>query len=161
VTRGEADFGINYLGAQEGNLVFEPLHEDDFVLVCQSTHPLAARAAVHWAELKGHRYISVNKASGNRMLLDLALAKIPNLPKPVLEARHVRTVIDLVAAGQGVATVPRLAIPGSALDTCLVAVPLVEPSITRSLGIVTRHGQLLSPAAQRLRELLKQQVAAI
>lgn len=156
VTRGEADFGINYLGAQEGNLVFEPLHEDDFVLVCPAGHPLATRASVRWAELGSYRYIAVNKASGNRMLLDLALARIPDLPKPVLEARHVRTVIDLVAAGLGVATVPRLAIPVSALDTYLAAVPLVEPAITRSLGLVTRHGQLLGPAAQRLCDLLKQ-----
>lgn len=156
VTRGEADFGINYLGAQEGNLVFEPLHEDDFVLVCPTRHPLASRASVRWAELGGHRYIAVNKASGNRMLLDLALARIPDLPRPVLEARHVRTVIDLVAAGLGVATVPRLAIPVGALDTYLAAVPLAEPAITRTLGLVTRHGQLLSPAAQRLFDLLKQ-----
>lgn len=155
VSRGEADFGINYLGAQEGNLVFEPLHEDDFVLVCPHTHPLATRASVRWAELGGHSYIAVNKASGNRMLLDLALARIPDLPKPVLEARHVRTVIDLVAAGLGIATVPRLAIPVTALGACLVAVPLIEPAITRSLGLVTRHGQLLSPAAQRLCDLLK------
>lgn len=156
VTRGEADFGINYLGVQEGNLVFEPLHEDDFVLVCPTRHPLASRASVRWAELGGHRYIAVNKASGNRMLLDLALARIPDLPRPVLEARHVRTVIDLVAAGLGVATVPRLAIPVGALDTYLAAVPLVAPAITRTLGLVTRHGQLLSPAAQRLFDLLKQ-----
>ncbi|MDT3718251.1 LysR family transcriptional regulator [Pseudomonas oryzihabitans] len=156
VTRGEADFGINYLGAQEGNLVFEPLHEDDFVLVCLKSHPLATRASVRWAELGSHDYIAVNKASGNRMLLDLALARIPDLPKPVLEARHVRTVIDLVAAGLGVATVPRLAIPASALDAYLVAVPLREPAITRSLGLITRHGQLLSPAAQRLCDLLRQ-----
>lgn len=156
VTRGEADFGINYLGAQEGNLVFEPLHEDDFVLVCPKSHPLATRASVRWAELASHSYIAVNKASGNRMLLDLALARIPDLPKPVLEARHVRTVIDLVAAGLGVATVPRLAIPASALDSYLVAVPLSEPAITRSLGLITRHGQLLSPAAQRLCDLLRQ-----
>ncbi|WP_240795240.1 LysR family transcriptional regulator [Pseudomonas oryzihabitans] len=156
VTRGEADFGINYLGAQEGNLVFEPLHEDDFVLVCPRSHPLATCASVRWAELASHSYIAVNKASGNRMLLDLALARIPDLPKPVLEARHVRTVIDLVAAGLGVATVPRLAIPASALDSYLVAVPLSEPAITRSLGLITRHGQLLSPAAQRLCDLLRQ-----
>ncbi|AXA65127.1 LysR substrate-binding domain-containing protein [Pseudomonas oryzihabitans] len=106
--------------------------------------------------MNGHRYIAANTASGNHMLLDLALARIPNLPKPVLEARHVRTVIDLVAAGLGVATVPRLAIPSSALDTFLVAVPLIEPSITRSLGLVTRHGQLLSPPAQRLCDMLKE-----
>lgn len=95
------------------------------------------------------------------MLLDLALARIPDRPKPVLEARPVRTVIDPIAAARGVATVPRLAIPRSALDTCLVAVPLVESSITRSLGIVARHGQLLSPAAQRSHERLKQQAVAI
>ncbi len=158
VTRGEADFGINYLGAQEGNVSFTPLFEERFVLVCPADHPLARRKSVGWAELKQHRYIAVNKASGNRMLLDLALASKTDLPKPVLEARHVRTAVDMVAAGLGVAAVPQLAVSRIGAQSQLAVVPLVGPSVSRTLGLVTRRGQLLSPAAERFCELVREEL---
>ena len=161
VARGEADFGINYLGAQEGNIAFAPLLEERFVLACPPAHPLARRKSVNWSELGEHRYIAVNKASGNRMLLDLALGKVPQLPRPVLEARHVRTAVDMVAAGLGIAAVPQLAIPVSGADAVLRTVPLVSPTVSRTLGLLTRRGQLLSPLAQRFCELVRQRAAQV
>lgn len=161
VARGEADFGINYLGAQEGNIAFAPLLEERFVLACPPAHPLARRKSVNWSELGEHRYIAVNKASGNRMLLDLALGKVPQLPRPVLEARHVRTAVDMVAAGLGIAAVPQLAIPVSGADAVLRIVPLVSPTVSRTLGLLTRRGQLLSPLAQRFCELVRQRAAQV
>ena len=35
----------------------------------------------------------------------------------------------------------------------LVSVPLVEPEITRRIGLIRRRGRTLSPAAQQLYEL--------
>ena len=41
VKRGQAEFGLNLLGAQEPDLDFEPLLHDPFLLVCRNDHPLA------------------------------------------------------------------------------------------------------------------------
>src|SRR5688572_14794692 len=41
VARGEADFGINFIGAQEGELEFTPLVQDRFVAACRRDHPVA------------------------------------------------------------------------------------------------------------------------
>lgn len=43
VARGEADFGVTYLGTQEPDLEFEPLLEEDFVVACPRGHALARR----------------------------------------------------------------------------------------------------------------------
>src|SRR5512132_1573443 len=40
VARGEADFGIDFLGSQEGDLDFEPLVEERFVAACRRDHAL-------------------------------------------------------------------------------------------------------------------------
>ncbi|RJX75012.1 LysR family transcriptional regulator [Pseudomonas sp. LS-2] len=157
VVRGEADFGINYLGAQEGNITFTPLFDEPFVLACPIDHPLSKRKSVSWSELSEQRYIAVNKASGNRMLLDWALANTPQVPKPVLEARHVRTAVDMVASGLGVAAVPQLAISKFGLDGLVKTVPLINPSVNRTLGLLTRRSQFLSPAAQRFCSLIQQE----
>ncbi|MBT9489489.1 MAG: LysR family transcriptional regulator [Rubrivivax sp.] len=153
VARGEADFGINFIGAQEGDLTFEPLVEERFVAACRRDHPLARLKKVSWAQLAEHDFISVNRASGNRLLLDQALAGVPGRPQSVYETLHVTTMLGLVEAGLGVAAVPAMAMPG-AEHALLVSVPLVDPVVTRKLGLLRRRGRSLSPAAQQLYDLI-------
>ena len=84
VSRGEADFGLNFIGAQEGDLEFDPLFEERFVLACRRDHPLAKRTKVRWSELSKYDYISVGKASGNRLLLSQALSGVKDRIRPAI-----------------------------------------------------------------------------
>jgi DNA-binding transcriptional LysR family regulator len=152
VGKGEADFGINYVGAQEPNIEFEPILKEPFVVACRVDHALAARKRVTWAELERYDYLTVAKASGNRFLLDLALADAPRRPRAFCEVRHVMSVIGLVEAGLGIAAVPQLAMPPGD-HPVLASVKLVSPVVTRTLGLVRRRDQPLSPAAQQLYDM--------
>lgn len=153
ILRNEADFGINYIGAQEPELLFEPILKEPFVVACRTEHPLARMKKVPWSELSSHNYMSVTKDSGNRFLLDLALTEHPTRPRWYCEAQHVSTLVSLVEAGMGVAAVPRLAMPPDGHPT-LVSVPLVDPSVSRTVGLIHRRGRSLSPAAQELYDQL-------
>ena len=153
VARGEADFGINFVGASQGDLEFTPLFEDDFVLACGPDHELARRDAIAWRELEGHRLIGVSRASGNRMLLDAALTKARVRLDWAYEVNHVMTALGLTEAGLGLSVLPRLATPPVASASFVVR-PIVEPSISRTVGIVERRGGHLSPAARRFLDLL-------
>jgi DNA-binding transcriptional LysR family regulator len=152
VSRGEADFGLNFVGAQEGELEFKPLVEERFVAACRRDHALAKQRRVTWAQLGEHDYISVGRTSGNRVLLDQALAGLPNRPLAIYEAQHVTTTLGLVEAGLGVAAVPSMAMPGRG-HPLLVSVPLIDPVVTRKVGLIRRRGRALSPAAQQLYDL--------
>lgn len=151
--RNEADFGLNYIGTQEPDLEFEPILKEPFVVACRLEHPLARKKKVTWADLTSHEYMSVTKDSGNRFLLDLALTDNPERPRWYCEAQHVSTLVSLVEAGLGVAAVPRLSMPPDGHPT-LISVPLVEPTITRTVGLIRRRGRPLSPAAQQFYDLL-------
>ena len=153
VTRGDADFGINYIGAHEPNIDFEPLLKEAFVVACRKDHELARRRKLTWAELGKYDYMTVAKASGNRFLLDLALADTPGRPRSFCEVRHVMTVVSLVEAGLGIAAVPQLAMPPRDHPT-LASIPLVEPAVTRTVGLIRRRGIALSPAAQELYDMV-------
>jgi DNA-binding transcriptional LysR family regulator len=152
VSRGEADFGLNFVGAQEGELEFKPLVEERFVAACRRDHALAKQRRVTWAQLGEYDYISVGRSSGNRVLLDQALAGLPNRPLAIYEAQHVTTTLGLVEAGLGVAAVPSMAMPGRD-HPLLVSVPLIDPVVTRKVGLIRRRGRSLSPAAQQLYDL--------
>lgn len=149
VARGEADFGLNFIGSQEPDIDFHPLLEERFVAACRRDHPLARKRSVSWTELAAYDFIAVAKSSGNRLLLDQALAGLPGRPESVYEAQHVTTLLGLVEAGLGVAAVPSLAMPGKD-HPLLVSVPLQDPVVTRHVGLIRRKSRTLSPAAQQL-----------
>ena len=154
VARGEADFGINFIGSQEGELEFKSLVEERFVAACRRDHPLARLRRVSWAQLADYDYISVGRSSGNRVLLDQALAGVAGRPQAIYEAQHVTTTLGLVEAGLGIAAVPSMAMPGPE-HPLLVSVPLVDPVVTRKVGLIWRRGRSLSPAAQQLFDLFR------
>lgn len=152
VSRGEADFGLDFMGALEGDIEFEILLEERFVIACRRDHALARQRQVRWADLAQHDYIAVGKSSGNRLLLDQALAGVARQPRSNCETQHVTTLLGLVEAGLGVAAVPSMAMPG-ADHPLLVSVPLIEPKVTRKMGLIRRRGRSLAPAAQKLYDL--------
>ena len=152
VSRSEADFGINFTGSQEPDIEFVPLLEERFVAACRRDHPLARKRSVSWADLAAHDYIAISKTSGNRLLIDQALAGGSGAPQSLYEVEHVTALLGLVEAGLGVAAVPSLAMPGKD-HPLLVSVPLVDPVVTRRVGLIRRKGRSLSPAAQQLYEM--------
>lgn len=153
VLGGEADFGINFTGAENPEIVFEPVHVETYVLAMRRDHPLAKRKVLNWKDTVDERYISVAKSSGNRSVIDAALAGIEKHPVIVCEVNHVSGVLALVEAGLGVAAVPGLSVlPGR--QGGIVGVPLANPEIKRTLGLITRRGHSMAPAARTLFDML-------
>ena len=154
VVHGEAELGLNMIGSDEPTIDFEPLLSEPFVAACHRDHPLARQRTVTWAELGRYDFMTVDKASGNRLVLDLALASKRERPQACFESRHVSTLVGFVESGLGVAAVPRLSMPRKG-HPLLVSVPIVDPEVTRTVGLIKRRGRSLSPAAEHLYEMLR------
>ncbi|NWB96617.1 LysR family transcriptional regulator [Pseudomonas gingeri] len=154
VLSGEADFGLSFTGNLQAEIEFELLVEERYVVACRRDHPLAGRASVTWAELYQQDYISLDKTSGNRFLLDQALTGIEVQKPSVCETRHVTTMIGLVEAGLGIAAVPTMAMPVANEHPILTSVPLIEPEVMRKVGLLKRRGRVLTPAARELERLI-------
>jgi DNA-binding transcriptional LysR family regulator len=146
VISGESDFGISFMSARVPEIDFDPIHTDPFVLAVRREHRLARRKSVAWSELEGERLIAAARSSGNRQLLDDALAKAGRNPAVTLEVGHIATLLGMVDAGLGVAAVPRMALPVS--HPTMVGIALRDPASSRTLGLITRHGATLRPAAE-------------
>ena len=165
VLSGEADFGINFAGAENPEIDFVPIHVESYVLAMRHDHPLAGRAEVIWKDTVYERYISVAKSSGNRSVIDAALAGIEKHPVIFCEVNHVSGVLALVEAGIGVAAVPGLSVLPGRQDG-IVGVPLINPQIKRTLGLISKRDHSMAPAARTLFEmlteaLLKRQAGAV
>ncbi len=156
VLGGDADFGLNFIGAQEPGIVFDAITEETYVLVLRRDHPWAARQCIRWAELAGEKMVAMSRQSGNRLLLDNALANLAERPVAFHEANHVTGALGLVEAGLGMAALPDLALPPTHPD--LVAIALVEPSIHRTLGLVSSKDRPLQPLAAKLYGMLQKPI---
>jgi DNA-binding transcriptional LysR family regulator len=154
VVRGDADFGLSFTGSQESALRFEALMRERYVLAMQRGHRWAGRKDVAWAELAGQRLVSVSRDSSNRLLLDQATADLPEQPVAWYECNHVAGALALVEAGLGLAVLPQLALPAEHPQVC--GVPLIEPDLWRTLGLLQRRDRVLGPAAEALRQRLIQ-----
>lgn len=153
VAQGEADFGISFIGAQEPELTFRTLMDDHFVLVMARDDPLCAEESLRWADLDEGRFIAPWKGSGNRMLIDNALARSRKTLNWTYEVRHSSTALGLVSAGVGVTALPASAIPQGTHQP-VTSRPLIEPPVSRAIGTLRRTRSSLSPAAERFYDLL-------
>jgi DNA-binding transcriptional LysR family regulator len=91
--------------------VFQPLLEEAFVVALKVGHPLAKRKSLTWDDLSDTDYISLAQGSGNRFLIDQALAHRDVLPRSFCEVKHLPTLVSLVEAGLGIRVVPKFAMP--------------------------------------------------
>ena len=153
VISGHADFGLNFLGNQEAELDFTPIRAERYVAVMPGSHALARRKTVAWRALESETLVSVSSTSGNRLLIDSAFAKTRKRPTIQYEINHVTGAINLVAAGLGIAIIPGLSLDAQ-LHPGLVGIPLVDPAITRTLGLIVRKGDKLHGVAQALADRL-------
>jgi DNA-binding transcriptional LysR family regulator len=153
VARGEAEFGINLTGSSHPEIVFTPLIDDPFVLACRRDHPFSKRRHLAWKDLRGQAVIGVSRNSGNRMILDSALARAEVQLEFFYEVNHLTTSLGLVERGLGISVLPKLATPPNGHPT-IVTKPIHDPVVKRTIGIIERRTARLSPAAQRFRDML-------
>ena len=139
--------------AAEPGLRFRKLASDRFVLVMRRDDPAFGTGAIRWADVDTTRLIVPWKGTGNRMLIDNALARSGRHLDWAYEVRRSTTHLDLVEAGIGVAVLPRSALPAR-LTGDLAYRPLIAPAVTRVVGAILRAGQDQPRAARAFTDIL-------
>jgi LysR family transcriptional regulator, carnitine catabolism transcriptional activator len=150
VKSGEADVGISSCGRIDRELAEQPLFTDRLVAFVRDDHWLAGRRSVTLRALCDYPLIVTGKDSSVRELLDRTLDQV-RLPVRVShEASYMTTALGLAAAGLGIAILPEAALPLAPAGVRRVMIR--GPELQRRIGIITRAGRSLSPAAQKLVE---------
>jgi DNA-binding transcriptional LysR family regulator len=151
VRSGECELGIMRVGQVPADLEVVPVASESPVLVVPATHRFAGRAAVSLSELDHEPVVSPTSTSPIRKLFDEVFAAAGVTLTTVAEADHFETALELVRAGVGCTLAPADS-AAPVLGRGAVAVP-VEGLTATVLGVVTRRGQPLAPAAAAFRAL--------
>ena len=135
----------------EDNFRFEPLLEDDYVLVCRTGHAVDLPGTADWSIFADNPFIAMAARSSVRALTDTAFIKAAVGVKPLYECTQLATMGGLLAAGLGISALPQstLAMLG---QVTLVSRPLTAPMISRTIGMAWLADRTLPPAAAAFRQ---------
>lgn len=150
VSEGLADIAIVAHLGDDPRLDFHPVSVDTFGVVCRADDPLTRRkTSVTWKDL-GKRDLIGNDAF--ETVYSHGLGEwVENNVVVAVSSRF--SMMDCVRKGIGITVLPRLTRPPSATDTAFVQ--LTDPVLSRSIGIATRRGQTLLPAARDMFALIE------
>lgn len=147
------ELGIAFEPQSLRDLHFTPLYTDRFVAVVPKDSPLAAHATLTWAQLRQADFITLQRPSAVRLLLEEeTLAAHGRLPV-AFECHQLSTVGRMVASGLGVSAVPSLCI-GQMHELGALCKPLAEPHVQRRIGLMHLGEHELSTAALALQDAL-------
>ncbi len=152
---GLIDVAAVTLPVEDEHLTVVPLFTEEMVVAVWREHALTARETVAIADLREEPWVLSPQNYELREATLSACQKAGFVPRVVLDGGETDTLLRFVAAGIGVALVPRLAVQ-NAPD--LVALRVTDQDLTRTLGIVWRGDRVASPAARALHEFLVEQL---
>lgn len=163
VAEHSLDIGFIESDSQLPSLVTEVVCEDELLVVCAPTHPLARHRSVAPALLAQHAYISREPGSGTREVTDQYLRKTgiaPESLQPAMELGSPEALKGLVATGRGFAIMSRATVVKDERLGVLVGLPL-EPRLVRNLSVVYSKQKFYSRLVSQFVEFAKQRLSAL
>ncbi len=148
---GSTDVCLMSLPIDEPALAWQPVIEEEICLAVPPDHPLASFAGKDWpvpiGGLANEPFILLKKGQGFRAIAHQLCAEAGFEPRIVFESGNIDTVQALVAAGMGIAFVPRMIVRSDWNGRAPVYLSLEEKP-TRTLVLAYRKGRYLSNAAE-------------
>lgn len=151
VRRREVDFGIGPMPEKPGDLEFQPIFVDDAVALMPATLVSPDKTSISLRELSRLPLPLLSLgASQFQRHLNQALEDENIAREHDYVVTHVSTLVAMAEAGLGICILPAMAAPSK---TPLKALRIVQPSLPRTIAIVTIRGHTLSPSAARFVQL--------
>ncbi|PUE07772.1 LysR family transcriptional regulator [Limnohabitans sp. T6-20] len=161
VRAGTVDFALTAANPDYADLDYTPLSADGFVLLMPLGHRLAkSQSPLNWLQVTELTHISMPLPTSVRQYANAAFMEHRLAFKPRYEVEHIATIHAMVKAGLGVAALPELA-AAFVQQSGVATRRLTGPDIQRPLGVVTRRNRSLSPAAQEMVRMLRQETTAL
>jgi len=143
---GALDIGIAYRPTGATELAFEPLYNEEMVLVVGNTHPLAKRRRIRMVELHQQALVLLPPRFTTRTMLDECFAACGAEPSVVAEMSTVAPMIGLVQRAPVGTIVSANAIAAEVAG--LRTVPIESPTPIRTPGLLWRAEGAKAPALQ-------------
>lgn len=155
VTAGELDVAVVELSALQGTsrLTLDPLPRHPATVVCRPGHPLLAMSRLTTAKVFAFPFVGPRLPPRLGDLLGPAAPLFRRDPAsgdviPPLQVESIALAKKIVAAGDGIAALPRVLVATELASGQLAALRWRAPWLHTGYGFVYRKDRTLSPSAQ-------------
>jgi len=147
----EIDAGITYLSNEPiGEVDAVPLYREDYFLLTSVTGPLSESETVPWSAVGGLPLCLFSREMQHRRIVDTILRGVGIEVTPLMETDSMPALIAHVGQGSWASIIPSSALETVNLSAGLRAVPLVEPSVSHTIGLVVSNRYQVQPALSAL-----------
>jgi DNA-binding transcriptional LysR family regulator len=138
-------------GASPGGLVWTPLYREPLMLVA---NPEVAGTDLR-SILRAHRFLRYDRRVRTGQVVQRALEVFGFEVNEYLELNSIESIVALIRKNVGVSVLPKLHCRNWDADPLLCLIPLGEPPVMRSVGLLRRgdapgHAAIAAALAQRL-----------
>jgi LysR family cyn operon transcriptional activator len=154
---GRLDLGISFLPATRQLLDGETLFTEELVAVVPKKHRLARRATLAVSELAEWPLVLLSNQYCTRQLIDAAFRQARAQANVQIEMNSIDSILATVREARLLSVIPSLAL--CRRDRGLMAIPLVDPTPARSVGLLWLRGAQRRGAAQAFARVTAQVLA--
>lgn len=150
------DAGLTYLDNEPVEATAaRPLYTERYRLLVRHDHPLAARETITWAEASDHPLCALTPDMQNRRIVDRAFASADRHPQPEVESNSMVNLCAYVQAAGLASVLPEALIGVLGRDGPIRAIPLIDPVVEHTIGVVALNREPMSPLVTALLEAAK------
>ena len=147
----EVDAGLTYIDNEPlGRMRAVPLYNEQYRLLTSAESPLGNHDRVTWAEVAKIPLCLLTPDMQNRRIIDGLLHAAGARPEPTLESNSMIVLFSHVRTGRWASIMPAVLADTLGLTDTIRSIPIVEPDVTHSIGLVVPHREPMTPLTAAL-----------
>lgn len=155
VMHGEFDMAlIGPVPKHEKNLIGTTLFTEKIVALLPLSHPLSDRTSIKLSQLREESFVLFPKGFVLREIIVHACEQLGFQPKVSFEGEDIDSIKGLVSAGLGVTLIPEITLV-EGFPRSTVKVQIIEPDVTRTVGVIIHKERKMLPTVKIFYEFLK------
>lgn len=155
VIKGEIDMALlGPLPRQEKRVKGDVLFLERMVALLPTKHPLANVSTIKLSQLRNDSFVLFPDGFILHEIVVSACKELGFEPNVSFEGEDIDAIKGLVSAGLGVTVIPEITLIDN-IPSSTVKIPIVEPEVTRTVGVIIPNERELLPTEKIFYEFLK------
>ena len=149
----EIDAGVRYVDGESMDELEEiPLYREEYLLLTTLDGPFGRSDRIAWSQLAGLPLCLFTPNLQHRRIVDGALRRAGVSASPMIETDSILALTAHVLTGNSVSVVSSLIVNAIDLSGLLRVVPISEPNVTNTIGLVVSRRFPVQPTTARFLE---------
>ncbi|MDR6884119.1 LysR family transcriptional regulator [Bacillus sp. 3255] len=160
VMQNEIDLAITIFPIEDERIRKIPLYKEDMYLVVSSQHPLADQEHINFEDINQYPVVLFPQSHKCRQVIDFTSNSCGLTIEPIIETTAIETIISLVKTGAAVTALSKTYV-NMYNDAQLTAIQIVNPTLSREIGIIYHKDKYISQATRLFIDLLSKSIVEL